>query len=166
LRRSGFGAGDTEVRRNRKTKTASNGRALDRSYDRLLVAEDAHRLAIKIAGGSVARRCVTVKARGPVEVRARAECLALRGQHHGAAVHIVIDLAQRVGDLTDQGEIEKIQRGRRISIGVTCSCFSTPISVNLLIDFLKFRSLSKNVMFQNTAEISGHRKAALTNIHA
>ena len=47
--KSRFGAGDAEIRRYRESKTAANGRALNGGDDRLLVAENAHGLAIEIA---------------------------------------------------------------------------------------------------------------------
>ncbi len=75
-----------------------------------LVAEDAHSLAIEIAGGAVAGGCVSTKSRRAVEVRACAEGLALRGEHDRAGVHVLVDLIERIGNLPDQRQIEEVQR--------------------------------------------------------
>jgi len=45
-----------------------------------------------------------------VEIRAGAECLALRRKHGGADFDIAIELLQRIRDLVDQGNVEEIER--------------------------------------------------------
>src|SRR5205823_7520007 len=44
------------------------------------------------------------------EVRAGAERLALRGQHGGADIDVLVEVFQRIRDLVDQRDVEEIQR--------------------------------------------------------
>ncbi|MHC2423754.1 hypothetical protein ACVIST_000499 [Bradyrhizobium elkanii] len=88
---------------------------MDRRDDRLLVAEDAHRLNVEMVdrqvGGRIALGALFLLLAGRIaEIGAGAERLALRRQHRGADLDIVVELLQRVGDLVDQRDVEEIQR--------------------------------------------------------
>ena len=99
-------AGDAEVGGERQAEPAADGRALHRGDDGLLGPEDARRLLVQVLAALVARA-----GRRPIgEVGARAERLALRAEHHGAARGIAVERLERVGDLVDQGVVEVVVR--------------------------------------------------------
>src|SRR6516225_11860397 len=88
---------------------------MDGGDDRLLVAEDAHRLNIKMVDRQVRCRVgpgahLLLLARWIGEIGAGAECLALRGEHGAADLDVAIELLQRICDLVDQGDVEEIER--------------------------------------------------------
>ena len=116
-----FRAGDAEVRGDRKPEAAADGGALHGRDDRLLGAEDAHRVQIETvdraeAVGGIALfgcfrlgRFLFLPLR-IAEIGAGAERLALRCEHRGADLDILVELLQRVGDLVDQRDVEEVQR--------------------------------------------------------
>src|SRR5580692_10260135 len=85
-----LGTGDAEIRRYREPEAAADGGAVDRGDDRLLVAEDPHRLNIEMADLAEARCRIgfftrlLLLPRRVVEIGAGAERLALRRQHRRA----------------------------------------------------------------------------------
>src|SRR4051812_43310722 len=89
---------------------------MDGSNDRLLVAEDTHRLDVEVVDLAEPRGRIGFLPRlgflprRVIEIGAGTECLALRGQHRGPDLDIAIELLQRVRDLVDQRDVEEIQR--------------------------------------------------------
>ena len=128
-------AGDAEVRRHRQSKPAADRGAMDGGDDRLPGAENTHGLDVKMRDRAEPRGRIGFGARllllprRIVEVGAGAERLALRGQHRCADFDVAVEFIECVRDLIDQRDIEKIQRGPRISIRPTCPIFSTPMSL-------------------------------------
>src|ERR1700722_4675460 len=109
-------AGDAEIRRYRQAQPAADGRTMDGGDDRLLVAEDAHRLDIEVVDRKVRRRIdlgalFGLLPRWIAEIGAGAERLALRRQHRGADFDVAVEFLQRVRDLVDQGDVEEVQWG-------------------------------------------------------
>src|SRR5260370_41175948 len=114
-REARLGTGDAEIGRYRKSQPAADGRAVDGGDDRLLVAEDAHRLDIEVVDRQVGRR-IGLRAlflllpRRIAEIGAGAERLALCGENGSPDFDLAVELLQRIGDLVDQGNVEEIQR--------------------------------------------------------
>ena len=108
-----FARDDAKVRHQRETEPAADRGALNRGDDGLLAAEQAHRLAIQLAGGVAEAFLGKIRASRPVapttsEVRPRAERFALGCQYDGAALRVCIHCGECVRDLADQTEIEKV----------------------------------------------------------
>ena len=97
--------GDAEVRHQGEAQAAADRRALDRADAGLLRAEQAGRLLVKVfaALGRAGLRTVG-------EIGAGAERLALRAQHVGADVVVLVERLEGIGDLVDQGIVEEIVR--------------------------------------------------------
>ena len=110
-------AGDAKIRGNRKPQAAADRGAVDGGDDRLLVAEDAHRLDVEMVDLAQAGSRVGFFARllllprRIVEIGAGAERLALRGKDRRADFDIAVEFLQRIGNLVDQRDIEEVQRG-------------------------------------------------------
>ena len=63
----------------------------------------AGRVSVRPKPGFVERRAVA-------EVRARAERLALRGEHDSADIAVLVEGLERVGDRVDQHDVEEVVR--------------------------------------------------------
>src|ERR1700675_383124 len=101
-----FRAGDAEIGRYRKTKPAADGSAMNGRDDRLLVAEDAHGLDVEMVDRQVGGRIgfgllLLLLPRRVAEIGAGAERLALRGEHRGADLDVLVEFLQPVRDLFD-----------------------------------------------------------------
>ncbi len=110
-----FGAGDAKIRGNRKSQPAADRRAVHGGDDRLLVAEDAHCLNVKVVDRQVGcgiglGTLFLFLARRVVEIGTGAERLTLCGKNGSPDFDIPVEFLQRVGNLVDQGDIEEIQR--------------------------------------------------------
>ena len=141
-REARLGAGDAEIRRHREPESAADGGAMHGRDDRLLVAEDAHGLDVEMVDRQVRGRIglgalLLLLPRRIGEIGAGAERLALGREHRGADFDVAVEFLQRIRDLVDQRDVEEVQGGLRISIRPTWPCFSTPISVYLVITFLR-----------------------------
>ena len=87
---AGLGRGDAEVGRQREPEPAAHGRTLHRGDDRLVVGEEACRLLVEARGA--------VEEVAAAQIGAGAEVLALRAEHHGPAVGLVVEAEHRVGE--------------------------------------------------------------------
>ncbi len=110
-----LGTGDAEICRYREAQAAADGRAMHGRHDRLLVAEDAHRLDVEVVDRQVGSR-VVLRAGFLFlpcrigEIGAGAERLALRGKNRRADFDVAIEFLQCVRDLVDQVDVEEVQR--------------------------------------------------------
>jgi hypothetical protein len=109
-REARLGAGDAEVGRAGDAETAADGGAMHGGDDRLPGAKQTHRLLIEMVGRAAADGGRLVVPLRIVEVRAGAERLALRAQHHGADAVVLVELFHGSGDLLDQLHIEEVVR--------------------------------------------------------
>ena len=92
-------AGDAEVRHHREPEPAADRRAVDRADDRLLRAEQPHRLHVEVADrrdGLARPQAGLVERRAVAEIRAGAERFSLRGEHDGAAFVVLVEGLERV----------------------------------------------------------------------
>ena len=108
-------AGHAEVRHHGKPEPAADRRAMHRRDDRLFGAEQPVALEIKMLHGLLAVELArplafVVERRTIAEIGAGAERLALRCQHHRAAIDVLIERLERAGDFLDQRDVEKIIR--------------------------------------------------------
>ena len=99
-------AGDAKIGGERQAEPAADGRALHRRHERLAGAEDARGLLVEVLAALVPR----ARGRAVGEIRAGAEGLALRAQHHRAAAHVAIELLEGIGDLVDERIVEVVVR--------------------------------------------------------
>ena len=110
-RKARLRTGDAEIGDHRQAKPAADRRAVDRGDDRLLGAEqpvafDIERLH---AGHRLARAAAFfVERRAVAEIGAGAERLALRRQHDGADVDVLVEGFEGAGDVLDQRNVEEI----------------------------------------------------------
>src|SRR6185295_6764915 len=92
---------------------AADRRSVDRADDRFLRAEQPYRLDIKMPdrrhrfAGPLA---LLVERRAVAEIRAGAERLPLRGEHHGAAGVVSVERIERIRDRVDQYIVEVVVR--------------------------------------------------------
>src|SRR5215475_4332122 len=82
--------GDAEIRHHREPEPAADRRTMNRADDRLLGAEQPHRLDVEMADPAlrqlfVGPAAIRREAAAVAEIGAGAERLALRCQHHRAA---------------------------------------------------------------------------------
>jgi hypothetical protein len=89
--------------------------------DRLFGAEDADRVQVQAVDRAETVGGIALFGRGRLgrllflplgiaEIGAGAERLALGCENRGADFDVLVEFLQRVGDLVDQGDVEKIQR--------------------------------------------------------
>src|SRR4029077_9126625 len=105
---------EAKIRRDREPRAAADRGAMDGSNDRLLVAEDAHRLHIEMVDRQICGRII-FRARllllpcRITKIGSGAERLALRGEHGSADLDVAVELFQRIRDLVDQGDVEEVE---------------------------------------------------------
>src|SRR5450432_1507829 len=114
-REARLGTGDAEIGGERQPQSAADRRAMDRGHDRLLVAEDAHRLDIEMVDRQVRGRIglgalLLLLPLRIAEIGAGAKRLALGGENRASDFDVGIERLQRVGDLVDQLDVEEIKR--------------------------------------------------------
>src|SRR6185436_9749200 len=106
--------GDAEIGNERKAEATTNRGAVDCSHDRLAGPKQADRFEIEMLGCTVARTprngAVGRKRAAVAEIRAGAERFTLRRQNDRAAIRVVVELLERVGQRLDQLHVEEIVR--------------------------------------------------------
>ena len=134
-RKPRLGAGDTEIRRYRKPEAAADGGAVDRGHDRLLVAEDPHRLDVEMAdrpeivglpGLARASASWRVGSLKLAPAQNALPCAASTTARASGSLSISVS-ASAIWLISETSK--KFSGGRRISMVVTWPVLSTPMSV-------------------------------------
>ena len=103
-----------EVRHQRESEASANRGVLERGDDGLLTSEQPHSLDVQRIFTSARRRLAALRI-AIRKVRARAERLALGTEHQGAALGLIVERLEGVGEIANQIEVEEIV-GRPVNL--------------------------------------------------